>query len=253
MARCFGSKHTTPTSLVLQQFLIECLVVAPNVVSLESKLADEDNLCFVTLKKAGIIVEDVDQLVRLPSPLAEKYYSRWLFPNRAVANPSSLHELITKVVGNMSASVLRQSVVGETNFPKEATFQRIFMEGLALNTHRTCSICPELSRVFSSSPTDGDQPLRIDGEIDFYLNGSLRWGLELLVNGDEIGEHMAQFTPEGKYAALNVRDRGNETGKVTSVSRMEKRVTVFFQLGDFSRCSCIFGMDKTIHDIPLKR
>ncbi|TMW63834.1 hypothetical protein Poli38472_002775 [Pythium oligandrum] len=258
MARCFGSKHTTPTTLALQQFLIECLVVAPNVVSLESKLGDEDNRCFLTLKKAGIVVEDVDQLVRFSSPLAEKYYCKWLFPNRAVANPSSLRELITKAIGDMSASVLRQSLVDETSFPKEATFQHQFMGGLALNTHRTCSICPELSRVFPSSSTDGDQPSKIDAEIDFYLNGSLRWGLELLVNGDKIGEHISRFGPDGKYAVLAVKDyavidfRRSNTGNITGVTRKEKRVTVFFQRGDFSKCLCIFGMDRTIYDIPLK-
>ncbi|KAL8017135.1 putative bacterial Pleckstrin domain, P-loop containing nucleoside triphosphate hydrolase [Plasmopara halstedii] len=234
--------------------LIGALRITPT-----SCAADEDNRCIVTLKKAGIIVEDVDQLVRFSSPLAEKYYSKCLFPNRALANPSSLRELITRIVGNMSASALRQSVVGETNFPKEAIFQHQFMEGLALNTHRTCLICPELSRVFPSSPADSDQPLRIEGKIDFYLNGSLRWGLELLVNGDNIGEHMARFASDGKYAALAVNDyavidlRGNKTGKVTGVSCMEKRVMVFFQLRDFSRCHCIFGMDKAIYDIQLKR
>jgi hypothetical protein len=251
MARCFGSQHMTPTSLELRQFLIECLIAAPNIVSLKS---DEDNRCLVTLKKAGIIVEDADRLVRFSSPLAEKYYSKWLFPNRALVNPTLLRDLIESVVGNMSASVLQQSVVDATNFPKEATFQHQFMEGLALNTHPGCSICPELSRVFS----DGDQALRIEGEIDFYLDGDLRWGLELLVNGDKIGEHMARFAPGGKYAALAVNDyavidlRGNETGKVTNVSRMEKRFTVFFQLSDFSRCRCIFGMDEDIYDITLQ-
>ncbi|KAH9071771.1 hypothetical protein Ae201684P_020211 [Aphanomyces euteiches] len=80
----------------------------------------------------------------------------------------------------------------------------------------------------------------MNGEIDFYLNGPLRWGIELLVNGDKIGERMARFAQGGKYSALGVQDyavidlRGNPTGKVTNVSRMEKRVTLFFQLNDFS-------------------
>ncbi|KAG9415622.1 hypothetical protein AC1031_000005 [Aphanomyces cochlioides] len=258
MARCFGVKHTTVTSVNLQQFLIQCLVVAPNVVSLSSMLADEDDPCFLNLKKGGIIVEDDYRLVRFSSPLAEKYYSKWLLPNRAFENPSSLRDLIEKVVGSMSASALRQSIVGKSNFPKEATFQHQFMQGLALNTHVSCSICPELSRVFPASPNGGDQALRINGEIDFYLNGTLRWGIELLVNGDKIGEHMARFAEGGKYSALGVKDyavvdlRGNPTGEVTNVSRMEKRVTLFFQLNDFSCCRCIFGLDGSIFEIRLK-
>jgi hypothetical protein len=35
--------NTTPTSLELEQALVECLVVAPSIISIESKLADEDN------------------------------------------------------------------------------------------------------------------------------------------------------------------------------------------------------------------
>ncbi|KAG1710136.1 hypothetical protein DVH05_017143 [Phytophthora capsici] len=51
MARCFGSKHTTPKSLKLRQFLMNCLVAAPNNVYLDPKFTDEDNVCLLTLKK----------------------------------------------------------------------------------------------------------------------------------------------------------------------------------------------------------
>lgn len=146
----------------------------------------------------------------------------------------------------MSASVLAQSTIGKNSFPEEATFQHQFMEGLALHTHPSCVICPELSRVFPASPRQHDQ--RINGEIEFYMNGSLRWGVELLVNGDKIGEHMARFAADGKYAALAAKDyaiidlRGNKSGKITNVVRKPERITVFFKLGAFSSCRCIFGL-----------
>ena len=98
----------------------------------------------------------------------------------------------------------------------------------------------------------------IDREIDFYLNGSLRWGIELLVNGDGIGEHMAQFAANGKYAALAVKDyaivdlRCNLDGIVTNVIRKPERITVFFKVGDFSSCRCIFGLDEDPELIFLK-
>ncbi|POM58376.1 Hypothetical protein PHPALM_36979 [Phytophthora palmivora] len=259
MSRCFGSKHMTPTSLELRQFLIDCLVAAPNDLYLKPNLTDEENRCLVTLKKTGILVKEAEQHVKFSSPLAEKYYSQWLFPTRAGANPSSLRELITRVIGSMSARVLRQSAVDGTNFPKKATFQHLFMEGLALNTSAKCSICPELSRVFPShQTTGGGQPQKIKGEIDFYLNGDLRWGLELLVNGDKIGELMRRFTPGGKYVALDMKDysiidlRGNETGEPTGVNRDKNRVSVFFQQGNYSSCKCVFGTDEVIYEIPLK-
>lgn len=250
LARCFGTGHTTPKSRDLQLFLIKCLVRDPVCGPLGEQLDEDEKRCMIQLKKAGIVEQDSGGHIKFTSPLAERYYSRWLFPNRAICNPNSLQELIRKVIASMSASVLLQSVVSNENFPNEATFQHHFMEGLARHTTTTCHICPELSRVFPNSPNQLDQ--RIDGEIDFYLNGSLRWGIELLVNGDGIGEHMARFGEDGKYAALAVKDyavvdlRCNQEGIVTNVIRKPERISVFFKAGDFSSCRCIFGL----HDDP---
>lgn len=100
-------------------------------------------------------------------------------------------------------------------FPKEAVFQHLFMEGLARFASPECYICPELSRIFPNDTQPGEliytvYKLKIiafysnnvstciegaiDGEIDLYLNGSLRWGIELSVNGIGIGEHMARVS-----------------------------------------------------------
>ncbi|POM66509.1 Hypothetical protein PHPALM_17622 [Phytophthora palmivora] len=256
LTRCFGSGHTTPASRNLQLFLIKCLVRDPTCGPLGMQLDEDEKQCFTRLMKAGIVRQDGDGYVMFVSPLAERYYNKWLFPNRADCNPKSLQELIRKVIGSMSASVLRQSVVYTDNFPKEAAFQHQFMAALALHTLQTCYICPELSRVFPDSPRQLDQ--RISGEIDFYLNGSLRWGIELLVNGDGIGEHMARFAEDGKYAALAVKDyavvdlRCNQTGRITNVIRKPERITVFFKAGDFSSCRCIFGLDENPEPIILK-
>ena len=104
----------------------------------------------------------------------------------------------------MSSSVLKNSTLGE--FPKEAVFQHLFMEGLALYTRPDCSICPELSKVFPSS-ANLDTKQQIAGEIDFFVNGNLRWGIELLVNGGGVGEHLDRFSPpDGKYVPLSVND-----------------------------------------------
>ena len=93
----------------------------------------------------------------------------------------------------MSSNVLKNSTpLGD--FPKEAVFQHLFMEGLALHTPPECSICTELSKIFPSE-TNVNSQQAIAGEIDFYLNGSLRWGIELLVNGDGIGEYLSRFSP----------------------------------------------------------
>ncbi|OWY96846.1 hypothetical protein PHMEG_00032781 [Phytophthora megakarya] len=118
------------------------------------------------------------------------------------------------------------------------------MEGLALWTESTCSICPELSKVLPALP---DQSQRTRGEIDSCLE-ILRWRSELLVHGDNIGEHMSRFAPNRKCVALApeafavIDFRGNKAGKITEFAPNPNKVTVFFKLGDFSSCRCIFGL-----------
>ena len=89
-------------------------------------------------------------------------------------------------------------------------------------------------------------------------NSSLQWGIELLVNGDGIGEHIKRFTPpDGKYAALAVSDftvvdfRGNSTGQPTNIAKHSKRVTVFFKKDDYSIANCIFGEESNVVQIYL--
>jgi hypothetical protein len=130
------------------------------------------------------------------------------------------------------------------------------MAALAIHTHPSCYICPELSSIFPDSTRQLDK--HIEGEIDFYLNGDLRWGIKLLVNGDKIGEHINRFAVDGKYAALAAKDyvvvdlRCNKTGSITNVIRKQERVTVFFKVGDFSSCRCIFGLNENPEQITLE-
>jgi hypothetical protein len=257
MARCFGSQHSGPISQVLKNALIKCLVDEPILAPINGMLDDKDSRCYTSLMKAGILALGNDRYtLQFSSPLALKYYSKWFFPNRSCTKPSSLRSLIVNAIGNMSASLLQQSTVNQDDFPKEATFQHLFMEGLALSTEPTCVICPELSKVFP--PPTCASTERIHGEVDFYLNGTLRWGLELLVNGDRITEHIDRFGSNGKYSLLAVNDyavidfRGNKTGNVTNIVPNPKRITAFFKLGDFSTCTCIFGLDKEPISIKLR-
>jgi hypothetical protein len=154
----------------------------------------------------------------------------------------------------MSSNVLKNSTL-PGDFPKEAVFQHLFMEGLALHTPPSCSICPELSKIFPSETNLNMQ--QIEGEIDFYLNGDIRWGIELLVNGGGVGEHLSRFAPNGKYAPLAVNDyaivdfRKNARGQPTQISKHPNRVSVFFKLGDYSAAQCLFGEDTDAIKINL--
>jgi energy-coupling factor transporter ATP-binding protein EcfA2 len=246
MARCFGSRHSKPVGDDFKNFLKRCF--SDDRTQLNGLMNQEDNDSYSSLKKAGILVEFPDTTFGFSSPLAKRYYFKWIFPNRSLTAPSTLAELIGNVVSSMSATILKNST-RPGDFPKEAVFQHLFMEGLASFTPPNCSICPELSKIFSATTNPNTQQT-IHGEIDFYLNSSLRWGIELLVNGDGIGEHISRFTPpNGKYVALAVSDytvvdiRRNSTGRPTNISRHSNRITVFFKNDDYSIAQCILGLD----------
>jgi hypothetical protein len=78
------------------------------------------------------------------------------------------------------------------------------MNAILRCTPSSCFVCPELSEGFP----DPNVPDRksIIGEVDFYLNGSLCWGIEFLVKGVRIGEHLDRFSSNGKYSGLGSVD-----------------------------------------------
>ncbi|KAI9105807.1 hypothetical protein DFS34DRAFT_690284 [Phlyctochytrium arcticum] len=245
--RCFGSKQSAPVDSGLRTFLQQCLICPDD---LEKPTFEDDKTTdhLSLLMKVGLLVEVVSNKFAFSSPLAKRYYCRWLFPKRSPSAPANLKVLMKQAISDMSSAILRSSSPGGVDFPKEATFQHLFMQSLAASTPPSCAICPELSTVF---PERGEEPSeRIAGAIDFYLNGQLRWGVELLRKGDKIGKHMDRFSPSGPYHPLRVNDyvvvdfrQGSFSARV---DRYEHRLSVFFAPGDFSSCQFVFG-----HDAPL--
>ncbi|TPX71022.1 hypothetical protein CcCBS67573_g06320 [Chytriomyces confervae] len=250
MDRCFGSAHSRPIGEDFKKFLKRIFVKEEGQP--QNLAVVEDEKSYASLKKSGILVELPDATFTFSSPLAKRYYFKWVFPNRSLTMPTSLHELVHNVVESMSSN--RSTVAGD--FPKEAVFQHLFLDGLARFTKADCSICPELSKIFRDPNSGGSDSVR--GEIDFYLNGNLRWGIELLVNGIGIGEHLSRFSTSGKYFPLGVADyvvvdlrRNKSGGQPPNIARHPKRITVFFKDDKFESAQCLFGSAETIVQINL--
>jgi hypothetical protein len=133
--------------------------------------------------------------------------------------------------------------------------QQQFMSGLLASLPIQCHVCPELSKDF---PENENASQNINGEIDFYVNGGLRWGIELVVNGDRITERLNRFVePSGKYAKLHTRDyvivdfRSTRDGLPTNITPNEKRFCIFFNLGSFDTCTCKFGLENQYYHLNL--
>eukprot|EP00978_Attheya_sp_CCMP212_P021106 scaffold61258_cov52-Attheya_sp.AAC.1 len=166
---------------------------------------------------------------------AHWYYNRRCYPNRAGEAPESLDELVKLAVKKMSSKRLKDTVLN--GFPKEATFQHLFNEAMSQLLPIENVIIPELNTLVENAP----QPIQT-GELDFYINGNLKWCLELLRNGEKIGSHLARFNQKnGKYRKVNMSDyivvdcRGPKIG--SGVQPSASRCTLYFDK-DFKRCLC---------------
>jgi hypothetical protein len=81
MARCFGSRHSNPVGDDFKNFLKRCF--SDDRTQLNVLMNQEDNDSYSSLKKAGILVEFPDTTFGFSSPLAKRYYFKWIFPNRS--------------------------------------------------------------------------------------------------------------------------------------------------------------------------
>ena len=96
-----------------------------------------------------------------------------------------------------------------------------------------------------------------------YVDGPLRWGFELVVQGREIQEHMKRFRKNtgGKYAPLRMTKyavidfRQSKGGKVSNDLKKKQerhRVSVVFeQGGDFRQCQVLMGKSQKIFLVHL--
>ena len=65
------------------------------------------------------------------------------------------------------------------------------------------AIVPELNTTVKNLPSDPD----VTGELDFYVNGKLKWCLQLLRKGEGIGEYIGRFDlNNGKYRKVDMNE-----------------------------------------------
>ena len=169
------------------------------------------------------------------------FYNDQCFPNRATEPPDSLDSLVLSIIPQLSTKRLTDTL--ENGFPKEATFQHLFNEEMSKLLTFTNKVIPELNTYVEPSPgSDGT------GELDFYINGRLKWCLELLRGGDKVKKHLNRFDPvNGKYRKVPKNDylvvdcRGPKIGRGCKAS--PHRCTLYFS-EDFKTCHCKMRMEE---------
>ena len=203
--------------------------------------------------KAGLI-DFPNQKLIFAFPLAKRYVFWKLFSYRADRNPDTLFDLVKLSIQMMSSSLLCTSTV-TSELPKEGIFQHQFMNALAKNTDLNTYICPELSQLFPLDADEETEISKINGEIDFFVDETLRWGIELLVHGRDITKHINSFSEGGKYAQLHCNDYvvvDFRLGKPSNRIKLHSnRITVFFTSNAFRSCIIMYGQDGTREQLEL--
>lgn len=163
---------------------------------------------------------------------ARWFYNKNCFPNRASMPPHSLDELVRLSIQTLSASRLQHCL--DDGFPKEAAFQHFFNEAMSVHLTTSNYLIPELNTWATNSKGE-----EISGELDFYIDNQLQWCIELLRNGDKIGEHLKRFDEHsGKYREVVANDYlmvDCRPSKTKGVSPNQHRCTLYFE-ENFTKC-----------------
>ena len=238
MVRLFGSDTVLSTRLpVVIDLLYDKYVNIPDV----SNIAELKRYI-----KCGLLSREEAGMTKFTNAMSRRYFIHKMYPKTATSNPLNTVELVLNSIGTMSATTLRNSVV-RGSFPKEAVFQHLMMGAMTSNLTAQTNVYPENSIVIGTDNT-------IQGELDFFINGELRWGIELLIEGRKLKEHRERFIGNGKYVALGCRqfvvvDFRRQVPSKNIVNK-DNLIIVTFTSDNYESVTCLLP-DGTIHTIEL--
>jgi hypothetical protein len=151
----------------------------------------------------GFIIEDQGSTrapqLRFLFPLTRRRILFDLFGDHAqqdkFGSEWTIDDLILQAVQSFEPMLLASHV------PKETAIQHMLLRGLVSCMAFQREVVPEISARLSNTATTKGK-----GELDFYINGPLKWGIELVSDGANIPEHLQRFQHGGKCFTPNILD-----------------------------------------------
>ena len=220
LKRCFSVPDNLPENG--RNRIIDVILRPPTPAAVVD--VEQDEILLQPYTRAGILGREG----HFSCLAARWFYNKSCFPRRADIPPYSLDDLVRLSVQSLSASQLRHSCLD--GFPKEAAFQHFFNEAMSVHLTTSNFLIPEFNTWAVNS--EGEE---ISGELDFYIGGQLQWCVELLWNGDKLGDHIARFDKHnGKYREVIAKDylvldcRPPKSGRAVVIND-ENRCTLYFE------------------------
>jgi energy-coupling factor transporter ATP-binding protein EcfA2 len=137
------------------------------------------------------------------SPLTYRRFLNYLFPygGDPTYKPNSIRDLVLAALGCFRKELVRNNNnAGRNTLAKEGGLQHMFYAALTEVLSPVTEVVSEMSAIMPERNGHGK------GELDFYVNSTLFYGIELMRNGDRLQEHKERFKPGGKYFTPHIRD-----------------------------------------------
>jgi len=213
----------------------------------DKTLIDEKNESMRHLRRAGILSPTGE----FTSPAGSWFYYNKLFPTRGTKKPGDIDELIEEAVQKISVEQIC-ATCDNGNFPLEISFQHLFYNAF-------CLVMPLPYIILPEKHTQTTIAGRVqEGRVDFYINSTLQWSIELLRRGNRMSEHLNRFhTLAGKYRevatkqylVVDCRGPKGEKGDGISPPHENPNLCTLYFAKDFRTCVCKMRgkPEKTLH------
>lgn len=105
----------------------------------------------------------------------------------SITEPSTLEEFLLQCLNRMKPSYLKRCLgVGQDAKLLERSWQMEFYRIATSLLPSNCFISPDVGHIFGTT-----------GMADFYINDRKKWIIELIREGDRLGDHSKKFRPGG--------------------------------------------------------
>ncbi len=154
----------------------------------------KESIEVIDLIKAGILARNHKGDVIFTAPVVRAAFIWKLYGESAPRSftVASLEEFIVECVTRMNPDILKRSKsIGADKRLLERQWQMEFYRCAVQIVSHQHSISPDVGQIFNS-----------EGFLDFYVDDTWKWGIELLREGDEMKSHSERFAPGGIYEAI---------------------------------------------------
>jgi len=145
------------------------------------------------LTRSGLVTYSGRSRLQFAAPVIRVIMGQRLYTSRLHLGTSSgdFEAFLSTSIERMRPSKLRQSLSRGTGRLYERAWQSEWMMAASSVIPVGHTISPDVGKLFGSS-----------GFLDFYVNGGLNWGVEMMSEGRKKSEHVARFTQTGTYRQI---------------------------------------------------